>query len=50
MTNYFIATDHKIPDQLIKITILKVETEIRSGIMSRFGFMSFSTNGFIWDL
>lgn len=43
VTNYFIATDHKIPDQLIKITILKVETEIRSGIVSRFGFMSFST-------
>ena len=47
----FTDADQKIPGPLIKITFLgKVETVIKSGFMSRFNIMGFSTNEAIWGL
>lgn len=51
VTDYFLGTDQKIPDWLIKITFLgKVETAIKLDIKSRFDIMGFITSDTILDL
>ena len=51
MTDYFIGVDKKIPNWLIKILFWReVETAIRSGMKSWFGFLGFSTSDDILGL
>lgn len=51
ITDYFIGVDKKIPNWLIKIVSRgEVETAIRSGIKSWFGFLGFSTSDDILGL
>ena len=48
MTDYFIAADQKIPEQLVKNIFLgEIETAIRLGITPLFGDLTYTTP--FWD-